>query len=222
MVGFGPKPLDPDRTLALSYVPADRRAAIEALWQLDVALGNVLAAGREPMISGIKLAWWREALERLDREKAPSEPVLQALAAHVLPRGIAGAELAAMEEGWEILLSPEPLDAEDLGRYASLRGGRLFRFTARLLGADAAVEEAGESWALVDLARHSANEADAANALSAVRERTPIPRWPSRLRPLGMLAALAARDADPDRARWERQGAPGRMLRMLRHRLTGH
>jgi hypothetical protein len=32
---------------------------------------------------------------------------------------------------------------------------------------------------------------------------------------------LARRDAEPGRARWETQGAPGRMLRMLRHRLTG-
>lgn len=126
-----------------------------------------------------------------------------------------------MEEAWEILLSQEPLEANEMDRYASRRGGGLFRFSARLLGGEAAVEEGGESWALVDLARHSANEADAANALSAARRRTPISHWPSRLRPLGMLAALAARDADPARAQWEPQGSPGRMLRMLRHRLTG-
>jgi 15-cis-phytoene synthase len=83
------------------------------------------------------------------------------------------------------------------------------------------VEGAGESWALVDLARHSANRAEAGSALSAARLRTSIRRWPTRLRPLGMLAALAARDSDPNRAQWETQGAPARMLRMLRHRLTG-
>lgn len=212
--------LDPDRTLALSYVPAARRDAVRALWQLDVALGNVLAGGREPLISQIKLAWWREALDKLDRESAPSEPVLRALAEHVLPVGISGAELAAMEEGWTLLLSPDPLGQGDLDRYASARGGALFRLTARLLGGDPPDPAAGEAWALADLARHSSSPADVEAALAAARKRT-APRWPSRLRPLGMLDALARRDCEPGRSRWEPQGSPGRMLRMVRHRLTG-
>ena len=216
-------PLDPDRTLALAYVPAARRTAVESLWRLDAALASVLSTGREPLISQIRLAWWREALEKLDAERAPAEPVLRALADHVLPAGLSGAELSAMEAGWAVLLSPDPLGAADLDLYASARGGLLFRYTARLLGVHdpaAAVEAGGASWALVDLARHSASEADAAAALEVVRT-APSPRWPARLRPLGMLAALARRDAEPGRARWEAQGAPGRMLRMLRHRLTG-
>jgi phytoene synthase len=79
--------LDPDRLLALSYVPARKRPGVETLWRLDAALGKVLAGGREPLISQIKLAWWREALERLDTEKAPAEPILEAVAAYILPRG---------------------------------------------------------------------------------------------------------------------------------------
>ncbi|MDB5692118.1 MAG: hypothetical protein JWO81_1181 [Alphaproteobacteria bacterium] len=213
--------LDPDRALALSYVAAARRPALAALWRLDAALGAVIAGGREPMIARIKLAWWREALERLDRAPAPAEPLLQALADHVLPAGLTGAGLAAMEEGWAILLSPEPLIAEKLDTYAAMRGGLLFGHSARLLGGGEAPPGAGEAWALVDLARHSANQADADAALAATRA-LPLPgRWPARLRPLGMLWALAIRDADSVRPRWEAQGAPARMLRMLRHRLTG-
>lgn len=215
--------LDPDRTLALSYVPAKRRAAVGALWRLDSALGAALAGGREPMISRIKLAWWREALERLDRAPAPSEPVLQALADHVLPVGVDGAELAAMEEGWTILAGSEALTPDELTAYARARGARLFRLTARLLGpSEFAVEEAGEAWALVDLARRCATEADADIALAAARGRDLPLRWPSRLRPLGMLAMLAARDMDPARPPWEARGAPARMWRMLRHRISGY
>lgn len=211
--------LDPDRVLALSYVSAACRPALEALWRLDSALGAVLAGGREPMISRIKLAWWREALEKLDREPAPAEPVLQALAAHVLPAGVAGAELAEMTDAWDVLLSSEPLTAEELALYARARGALLFRLSARVLGGEPQAG-AGEKWALVDLARHS-NEADADAALAAARAQPAAGRWPAGLRPLGMLAALAARDAEPARPRWERQGAPARMLRMLRLRLTG-
>jgi phytoene synthase len=214
-------PLDPDRTLALAYVPSARRPAVEALWRLDAALASVLATGREPLISQIRLAWWRESLEKLDRERPPAEPALAALATHVLPAGVSGAELASMEAGWAVLLSSEPLSAADLDLYASARGGLLFRYTARLLGdPGASVEAGGGAWALIDLARHSASADDAESAVQAAR-KVHMSRWPARLRPLGMLAALAIRDAEASRQRWEAKGAPRRMLRMLRHRLTG-
>jgi phytoene synthase len=214
--------LDPDRTLALAYVPAKHRAAVGALWRLDAALGQALAGGREPMIARIKLAWWREALERLDREPAPAEPVLREVAESLLPV-IPGADLARMEEGWSVLPSAETLGPHDLAAYAAGRGGRLFALTARLLGAALpGLEEAGEAWALVDLARHCATAEDSDVALAAARER-PLPRrWPSPLRPLGMLASLAARDCDPARPPWEPRGSPKRMWLMLRHRITGY
>lgn len=215
--------LDPDRTLALSYVPARRRAAVGALWRLDSALAAALAGGREPIISRIKLAWWREAMEKLDREGAPPEPVLRELAEHVLPAGVGGAELAGMEEGWAVLASPEALSPDELASYARARGALLFQYTARMLGVtEAAVDKAGEVWALVDLARHCATAADADIALAAARTRALPAYWPSRLRPLGMLAILAARDLDPARPPWEARGAPARMWRMLRHRISGY
>ncbi|HEX8126314.1 MAG TPA: squalene/phytoene synthase family protein [Allosphingosinicella sp.] len=215
--------LDPDRVLALSYVPARHRPAVGALWRLDSALGAALAGGGEPMISRIKLAWWSEALERLDRAPAPAEPVLQDLEAHVLPAGVEGSELAGMEEGWAILANPETLTPDELTAYAQARGARLFRLTARLLDDPlTAVDQAGEVWALVDLARHCSTAEDSDIALAAARERVLPSRWPSKLRPLGMLAVLAARDFDPARSPWEARGAPGRMWRMLRHRISGY
>jgi phytoene synthase len=188
------------------------------LFALDAALGAAIAGGREPMIARIKLAWWREALETLDREKAPAEPVLQALSEHVLPNGVSGSDLAALEQGWAVLLSDEPLTDEDLAIYAEGRGGRLFASAARLLGGG---EAEGRGWALVDLARHCDNEEDRDSALRLARELPQSSRLPSRLRPLGMLSALARRDAESGCSQWEPQGSPGRMLRLLRHRITG-
>ncbi|HEY7809526.1 MAG TPA: squalene/phytoene synthase family protein [Allosphingosinicella sp.] len=214
--------LDRDRFLALSYVPARARPAVEALWRLDATLGAVLTSGRDPLISQIKLAWWRDALEGLGSGRPPAEPALEAVAAHVLPLGFAGAELATMEAGWTLLLTPDPLTPDELARYSLERGGRLFGFTARALGGEESdvVRAGGEAWALIDLARHSGSEVDAQAAVAAARERG-MGKWPARLRPLGMLAALAARDAERGAGNWEEPGAPPRMLRMLRHRLTG-
>lgn len=213
--------LDPERRLALAYVAPARRPAIAALWGLDVALGKVLATGTDPTISRIRLAWWRESLEKLDVAPPPAEPVLQAVARQVLQAGVTGAELAEMEQGWATLAGPGPLTEDDLADYARERGGLLFAYSARLLGEPAIeVRSAGEGWALVDLARRSGDPAEARSALAAAHG-TPLGDWPRALRPLGMLAVLARRDVGRGAEQFERQGSPGRMLRMLRHRLTG-
>jgi len=174
------------------------------------------------MVSRIRLAWWREALERLDREAPPPEPVLEKLARHVLPAGIGGTELAAMEESWTALLTDGPLGADALEAYAAARGGALFRHSARLLGLPGhPVEPAGRRWALIDLARRSADRGEAQAAFEAAGRIEVEAGWPAQLRPLGMLSVLTRRDLARGAATWEVQGSPARMLRMLRHRLTG-
>lgn len=225
-LGDSDGPLDAERQLALSYVPAARRAVLATLWRLDSTFGGLLAGGSQPMVTQIKLAWWREALEALDRAPPPAEPLLQAAARTLLPAGLSSAALAEMAEGWEILLTAEAIGEEELAIYARQRGGLLFRCSAILLGrpSGAEVERAGEGWALADLARRSGAAEEAEQAIVAARLRIDGlfgRRWPAALRPLGMLAALAKRDADRGIGRFERQAAPARMLAMARHRLTG-
>jgi phytoene synthase len=214
---------DPERALVLAYAPAPLRPALAALWRLDERLGGVVAAAREPMIGTIRLAWWREALEALDREPAPPEPLLGEIAATLLPAGISGAELAEIEAGWAALLAGDPLDEAAIEDHGRLRGRPLFALAARLLGG-APCEEvamAGEGWALADLgcrlgdARAAAlARARAASILAEVNHF----RWPRSLRPLGALAVLARRDAMRG---VRRQGSPARVARALLHRLTG-
>lgn len=182
----------------------------------------MLTHGREPLIKQIRLTWWRDSLEKLDQAPPPQEPVLRALADHVVPAGITGADLARMEAGWTAILGDDPIAPDQLDLYAARRGGLMFRFSAQLLGRSSErVESAGEAWALVDLARHSSEPHDVEAALAAARTRSPPRHWPRSLRPLGMLAALAQRDLKRGRDRWEEPGAPPRAARMLRHRLTG-
>ena len=213
--------LDPERQLALAYVPAAVRSAIDALWRLDVILGQVLVTGSEPMISRIRLAWWREALERLDRAPPPAEPMLETIAQVLLPAGITGAELGVMETGWTILTGIGALGADDLAAYGAARGGTLFALAGRLLGDETEqLRAAGIRWALVDLARRSGNRDETEAALAAAQAVAGAPgRWPRALRPLGMLAALADRDIALGAT--EQQGSPARIWRMIRHRLTG-
>ncbi len=213
--------MNQDQVLSLSYMPGRAREGVRALFALDDALASVLANGREPLIGRIRLAWWRETLETLDTAPAPEEPVLQQLARHVLPI-VTGAELSHIEEGWDVLLSDALLSPDDLRTYAEARGGRLFRYAARLLGGESrALEAGGARWALVDLARHLSNAEEAKAALDVAASYDAEPDWAGRLRPLGLLAQAAARDLAAPGPPWEPHGAPGRMWTMLKHRVTG-
>ena len=130
----------------------------------------------------------------------------------LLPRGISGADLARLEEGYAALLDEEP-DFTRLGR----SGEALFAIGARLLGADdAKLELAGRL--------HG-------RATAARRGLAPIPefgefgglaghRFGRSLRPLTGLARLAARDVR-QAPLLEPEATPARAAAVLSHRLFG-
>ena len=209
--------LDSDRQIALSSLPSRLQPAFSVLWAVDSAMADVVAGSTDPALGAIRLAWWREALQRLDQADPPAEPRLIAVAEHLLPRGIGGAELAKLEDCWVALLDPFPWTvlAAELIR---VRGLILFGIGARLLGHDAEeAEAAGAIWSLVDVARHCSDppsrEMLFAEARRSIAE--PDPQKPSRnLRPLTALGAVAAHDVLGG------SGA-GRGLVALMHALTG-
>ncbi len=167
-------------------------------------MGDVVAKATEPGLAAIKLAWWRERLEELDEGKVPAEPRLQAAAKTLLPRGISGASLAELEDGWAALLDPEP----DPDRVAA-RGARLFDHASSLLGvADPRIDLAGRFYALVRLGHRPLVPSELAEH-----------RFPRHLRPLTALTALAARDAKLGAI--EPEATPARAWTLLRHRATG-
>jgi phytoene synthase len=198
-----------DRDLVRLHWPAELRPAFDALFALDDAMADVVLRAREPQLAAIKLAWWREQLQALDAGAPPAEPRLRAAAAELLSRGIAGAELARLEDGWLELLQPQP-DLGAIGR----RGELMFEYAARLLGAaDPGIASAGRLWALADLARRTGSEKWLRQDATPLTVRR-------KLRPLGVMAALALRD----RRRGlpvEAEGTPGRSWTMIRHRITG-
>lgn len=216
---------DPERALALRYAPSVARPALTALWSLDEALGAILRSGRDPMVSQLRLTWWHEALCRLDHAPPPLQPVLQAIAGDLIPRGVTGRSLAAMIDGWEKLLDPDPIDDTALAAYAQARGGQLFGAAGTLLGSiHDPVVLAGQGWALVDLARYCGDPVLAVSALRVARpllDEAVARQWRPASRAIGMLAHLAAIDARVAALPLPLQGSPVRQLRMITHRITG-
>lgn len=198
----------------LEHVRAEHRSGFEALWVLDSAMGDVVARATEPAVGRIKLAWWSEALERLDSEPPPREPRLEAVAKHLLPKGIAGIELAELEPGWATLLDEtvEP-------RLVAARGAQLFRLGGRILGEeDEALGDAGALHALVSVGRRGVSELfdDARSPAGRLAGH----RFARPLRSLTGLARLSMRDLERG-GQPEPEGSPGRAAAMLRHRWSG-
>ena len=187
-------------------------------------MADVVRTTSEPMLGAIRLAWWRERLEELDDgAPPPPEPRLQAVAYELLPRGVRGSELARLERGWLGLFDPFPWDV-GTSEAIWFRGRLLFALGAQLLARTGdAIEEAGGLWALADVARHCSDPASRSMLLGQARRFAKAlagARFPARLRPLSMLAALAVRDVKRGEP-FEAEGAPARAAAVLRHRLGG-
>lgn len=183
------------------------------MWAIDDALADVVTSSSQPALGAIRLVWWREALEKLDHHPAPPEPRLQAVVAELLPRGVSGAALARLEDGWATLLDEEPD-----GERVRARGEALFAIGAKLLGGDdPGLAPAGRLYAYQQVVRKGLMPADPSawetNALTRKR-------FHRRLRPLTALARLAARDLKQSPA-IEVEATPGRAAALLSHRLFG-
>ena len=201
-----------DRDLVRLYWPVELRPAFDALFGIDDAMAEVVASSSQPALGAIRLAWWREALERLDTNAPPPEPRLQAAAAELFPRGIKGADLAGLEDGWAALLDEEP-DIERVGR----RGAGLFAMAARLIGAkDPLLDAAGRLHAYGQALRDGRLEVWPMKELPKLTGH----RFQRRLRPLTGLARLATRDVKQAPA-IEPEATPGRAAALLSHRLFG-
>ncbi|QKG71617.1 hypothetical protein [Erythrobacter mangrovi] len=105
-------------------------------------------------------------------------------------------DLAALVDGWEVLLLADPLEREAVAAFAA---GRTMGWQAVVAamgydGNDEFVHDAAKSWALADIASKLDNpgERDLVLDFAAESMATPV-RLPRRLRPLAVLAALSRR-----------------------------
>ena len=196
-----------DRDLVRLYWPVELRPAFDALFAIDDAMVQVVVRATDPTLAAIKLAWWRDRLEGLDRGEVPAEPRLQAAAQDLLPLGIGGVDLAGLERGYATLLE-QAADPE----VAIQRGALLFGLAGRLFGVERPfpLDAAGRLFAAGQLHRLGL----APRNFTVV---TDMRRIPASLRRLTGMAALARRDL----YRKEPEATPARAFALLRHRLTG-
>ena len=92
--------LPADRRLALAYAPGIARADSLAVFLLDQRLSRLVSQQREPLLTQMRLAWWRDRLGEEVSGFHHDEPVLALLAGW----GEHRQKLIGLVDGWEALL----------------------------------------------------------------------------------------------------------------------
>lgn len=144
---------DHDRFLTLLLAPAPARDTLLALYAFNIEIARIAEAVSEPMMGQIRLQWWRETVEGLDRGETRGHAVAEALATTDISRE----SLLALIDARERDLSEEPFaDLVALETYAAATSAAVVRLTCVALGAvapEGVVRNAGIAYALTGLLR---------------------------------------------------------------------
>lgn len=167
------------------------------------------------MLGQMRLAWWREMLGTPVEARPRGDAVLDRIGEHW--QGREGA-LAAMVDGWEVLITAARLGPAEIEAFAAGRGAFFGALEAQLSGARAArVAAAGRRWALADAAASISDAGERAALVKAGLARAGLgesERMPRALRGLAVLDALALRALRRGgRPLMEGRGAPIAALR---------
>jgi len=205
---------DADLYLVTLMSPAPVRAALATLFVWDATLATAAFASPEAMVNLIRLAWWREQVEALDVAQSPaSAPLLDDIRNHILPLGITGAQLAALEAPWADMLEDD--EAFDVARWCCQRGGALFDLATQILAPDSpedvrqSLHQRGHIWAMAQWARTQGLDDISLPFLP------PAKTLPAALKPLAALARVSLRDLHRLPKAPPRKGGPLRLVELL-------
>jgi 15-cis-phytoene synthase len=126
---------DRDRYLATLYAPVGKQAHLFALYAFAAEIARVPRLVSEPQIGEIRLQWWAETLEALERGNAVDHPVATALAQTGLPF----APLKAMVEARRFDLYADRMPSlADLEGYLGETEAGVFQLASMILEPEAA------------------------------------------------------------------------------------
>ena len=151
---------DRERYLTALFAPANRRAAMVALFAFNYEIARTREVVSEPMLGLIRLQWWREAIETAcDTGKVQAHEVLVPLAAAIRQHRLDRSLFARMIDARERDLQGEPpANRDELKAYCESTSGALQLLVLATLGefsepAHGAVCASGAAYALAGLIR---------------------------------------------------------------------
>ncbi len=152
---------DRDRYLATLFAPEPARQALMALYAFDADVARVPERVSEPMLGEIRLQWWRDALETLDRGGVTGNPVADSLGEAMRRCALPKPLLLSLVDARAFDLSGEAMpDGPALKAYLQKTAGTPFAIAGRIIAGgriDSALErvaaQAGFAWGLTRLLR---------------------------------------------------------------------
>jgi 15-cis-phytoene synthase len=191
-----------DRYLSALLAPRAARDDLIALAAFAGEIARIPAMVREPMAGEIRLQWWRDALEALERGEKSGHPVADAVGAARLRHRLPNSLLHGIIDAHTIGLYEEPLaDDRALWSFLANTEGAMFALGLRVLG------RGGNGWpSVADAAGRAYGLARALMELPALlaQGRTLLPA--SRLQAAGLSPADLEAGIAPDRLRPVVQG----------------
>ncbi len=183
--------LSAPQRLAIAHASKVPGASLHWLLRFDLRLQGILQRAKEPMISQMRFAWWRDVLAKMPAQRPSGEPLLAELAGLELDPANAAQMLV---DSWELMVGKP--DAAEREKSAAMRSEAIFGSYARWVDCS----EAEHRLALA-LGFGWVGQANGLHCAS-----------PKKLRPLSVLAFAAHLEREP--MQWAG-------LRLSWHALTG-
>ncbi len=218
---------DPDAVIALAYARRAVREGLSRLLVLDRFFAETALSRREPMLTQIRLAWWREQLERIDCTVVAADPMLETARWLVQRHDVSGDQLAALVNAWDTLIAGESDSGRAIELHAISRGRALAAIGAAI-AKDAARDEVSallSAWSARQCALRATDLAVADSAIeiaTRLQGALPLTLMPASMRPLAILSRLAERDVMTAQESRPKPGSPRRMLQALGFVLFRH
>jgi 15-cis-phytoene synthase len=135
---------DHDRFIATLFAPAERRAALHALYAFNVELGRVREAAHAALPGEIRLQWWSDVVDRQRDDEARANPVSSALLATIERHGLSRERLLALIDARRFDLYDDAMaGVADLEEYARRTSSSLIALAAKAV-ADVDIESFAE------------------------------------------------------------------------------
>lgn len=186
-------PLPPEAELALAWSGPKLRGPLSTALQFDRRLARIVARTTQPMLGQMRLAWWREALGKPAAQRPRGDAVLDSIGEFWHGRE---ASLAAMVDGWEVLVRAESIGSSEAVAFGTGRGAFFVGLCPDPLSPTLTnrLAAAGQVWALADAATSVSDPAERSVLIAAgLAAHGAVGRFPSNMRGLAVLEALAVR-----------------------------
>lgn len=164
---------DPDRFLSAMTAPLARRGDLLALYAFNVEVSRAPWVTAEPMIAGMRLQWWLDALEELAQGRTPRrhevfDEIARIVADHSLSTDLFTGLVTARRAD---VHGEAPGDMAALVAYLEATSGNLMRLAVACLGGGGAADAVAAD---LGFAQGAANYLAAVPALKAAGRR-PLP-----------------------------------------------